>query len=83
MAICRPLGINRRTIRRYTEGESRCIRPLTSNRAKFFGRRHAKAVHLKAGEEIHVIDPRASRDEAWAYFDLDLEFSRIKKPQAA
>ena len=54
-----------------------------SNRGRYFGRRRAKTVQLKAGEEIHALDPRASRDEAWAYYDLDLDFSRIKKPQAA
>jgi hypothetical protein len=57
--------------------------PLMSKRKTNRRRRRAKTAQLKAGEEIRALDPRASRDEAWAYYDLDLEFSRIKPPQAA
>jgi hypothetical protein len=53
-----------------------------SNRGRFFGKRRAKTVQLRAGEEIHAIDPKRSRDEAWAYVDLNLDFSRIKRAAA-
>jgi hypothetical protein len=53
-----------------------------SNRGRFFGKRRAKTVQLKV-EEIGAIDPRASRDDAWAYFDLNFDFSRNQKPQLA
>jgi len=56
-------------------------RRAKSNTGRFFGRRRAKTVELKV-EEIRVIDPTRSRDDAWAYFDLNFEFSRIKTPQA-
>jgi hypothetical protein len=51
-----------------------------SNRGRFFGKRRMRPVRPKAGEEIHVVDPRASRDEAWTYYEMNpiLEFSRIK-----
>jgi hypothetical protein len=41
-----------------------------SNRGRFFGKRRVKPVRPKAGEEIHVIDPRASRDEAWRLIEV-------------
>jgi hypothetical protein len=55
-----------------------------SNRARFFGSRRAKTVRPKAGEEIHAIDPRASRESAWKFLDLEMfDDSRNQKPAEA
>lgn len=48
-----------------------------SNRARFFAKRYAKAVQPEAPDEIRTIDPRASRDEAWRFLEMNpLDFLR-------
>jgi hypothetical protein len=50
-----------------------------SNRGRYFGRRRAKTVRSEVLNDIRALDPRVSRDAAWAYYDeMDLDFSRIK-----
>jgi len=56
-----------------------------SNRGRYFGKRRAKTVRIKACDEIRPLDPRESRDAAWTYYEeMDqVEFSRIKTPAEA
>jgi hypothetical protein len=55
-----------------------------SNRGRFFGRRCGKTVQLRGADEIGAIDPRASRESACKFLDLEMfDDSRNQKPAEA
>jgi hypothetical protein len=50
-----------------------------SNRGRFFRRRSVKTVQLEGVEEIHVINPKRSRDAAWQWVEILGESSGNQK----